>query len=176
MNLYLVNKIIQNVMDDHIDYETGEITEEGAEKLKKLGIEKELVIHEMLKAYKNAQLLIDGISMEVGRLIDRKSKLQKTQVSIVKQVRPMLTEGEKVVTPEYELKWTTSSPLVGLDTFDPELEYNNTEGDLITYVVKTIHEPTYAFDKNAIKQELKKEGSKLPLDVYINTTKNIKIQ
>ena len=176
MNLYVVNKVIQDIMDEHIDYETGEINSFGAEKLEKLGIEKELIIDEMIKAHKNQQILKDGIDTEMNRLKLRKDDLTKTQNAIVKQIRPFLEEGKRIETPEYVLKWTTSNKLAGMDGFDPELEFANPASDFAGFVTEKIPNPVYAFDMNLIKKELKVEGSKkLPLDVYINTTKNIKI-
>lgn len=175
MNLYVINKVIQDIMDEHIDYDTGEITPEGAEKLASLGVEKEMIIDELLKSYKNHQILIDGINAEINRLKERVAKLQSTQQSILKQVRPYLTEGEKRETAEYELKWTTSTTVDGLDVYDPELIFNDPDDPLFEYVVKKVPDPTYRFDKRAIQKELKKEGNNLPIDLYINQTKNPKI-
>lgn len=177
MNLYVVNKIIQDVMDEHIDYETGEINGFGAEKLEKLGLTKEVIIDEMIKAYKNQQILSDGIDAEINRLKLRKDDLKKTQGVILKQIRPNLEEGKKIETSEYVLKWTTSNKLAGLEKYDPALEFENKESEFAGFVIKKVPDPTYTFDMNAIKKALKSEATvnDVPVDVYINTTKNIKI-
>lgn len=176
MNLYLVNKIVQDILDQYMDYETGEITEEGAKKLDSLGIKKEEVIHEMIKAHKNLQMLIDGVEAEIKRLQDRKSTYEKSQGSIMKQVRPHLIAGEKIVTPEFELKWTTSTTVEGLDGYDPQLEFNSPDSLLRSFVVCKVPDPEYRFDKRAIQTELKNEKPNVPVDIYINQIKNPKIK
>lgn len=176
MNLYFIDKIIQDVMDQTIDYTTGEITEEGAKRLEALGLQKDQIIDNMIKAYKNQQMIVDGIDAEMKRLSERKAVLSKTKDSIMKQLSNYLTEGEKIVTPEYELKWTTSTKVDGLDGFDPELSFNDPLSDLKSFVIKKVPDPVYSFDKKAIMEELKKEKPKLPLDVFINKTKNPKIK
>ena len=174
-SLYGINLVIQNIMDQHIDYETGEINEAGAEKLEKLGLAKEDMIDEMIKAHKNQQVMMDGIDAEMNRLKLRKEDCKKTQESIIKTIRPELEEGKKIETPEYVLKWTTSNKIGGMEELDPELEFNNPESDLQKFVTEKIPDPTYAFNLNEIKAELKKEKPLLPLGVYLNKTRNIKI-
>jgi len=176
MNLYLVNKIVQDILDQYMDYETGEITEAGAKKLDELGIKKEEIIQEMIKAYKNFQMLIDGVDAEIARLQDRKATYEKSQNSIMKQVRPHLTAGEKIVTPEFELKWTTSTVVEGLDNYDPQLEFSSPDSLLRSFVTCNVPDPIYKFDKRAIQAELKKEKPDLPVDIYVNQTKNPKIK
>jgi len=176
MNLYLVNKIVQDILDQYMDYDTGEITEEGAKKLNDLGIKKEEVIHEMIKAYKNLQMLIDGVDAEITRLQDRKLTYEKSQNSIMKQVRPHLVAGEKIVTPEFELKWSTSTTVDGLDNYDPQLEFNSPDSLLRSFVTCKISDPEYKFDKRAIQAELKNPKPNLPLDIYVNQIKNPKIK
>ena len=176
MNLYFVNKLVQDVIDEYMDRETGEITEEGSKKLESLGLKKEEITHELILAWKNAQQIMDGIKAEQERLAERMAILTRTQNSVMKQLRPVLVEGEKVITPEYELKWTTSTKLDGLDNFDPELEFASKNSDLKKFVVKKVPDPVFSFDKNAIKAELKKEGCRLPTDIFVNQTKNPKIK
>lgn len=175
MNLYVVNLLVQQVLDECMDRETGEITEEGVKRLDSLGIKKEEVIDQLILAYKNQQMLIDGITAEIVNLEDRVKRLKKTQDSIMKQLRPVLTEGQKIETPQYLLKWTTSTKVDGLDMYDPELEFNNKESLLHTFVIKKIPDPEYSFDKKAIQAELKNARPNLPVDIYINQTKNPKI-
>lgn len=174
MNLYLVNKFLQDTLDQFMDYETGEISEEGAKKIEALGLKKEELIDEMIKVYKNNQMLVDGINAEMKRLQDRSAKLERSMNSIMKMLRPNLTEGEKIVTPEYELKWTTSTKLAGVDLLDPELTFHAKTDDLHKFVkAKT----TYSFDKAELKKALKEAGNKydLPFYIFIEQTKNPKI-
>lgn len=175
MNLYLLNKIIQDILDQFMDYETGEITEEGAKKLDELGLKKEELIDQMIKAYKNNQMLLDGIDAEIERLKDRSAKLQRSMNSMMRILRPNLTEGEKIVTPEYELKWTTSTKVDGLDNYDPVLEFNSKDSLLRSFITVNIPDPVYKFDKKAIQAELKKAKPNLPIDIFTNQTKNPKI-
>lgn len=173
-NLFYVNKLISDVVSEHVDAD-GVITEEGMKKLLQLDAEKDDIIDSIIKAHKNYTIMTDGIEAEITRLKLRKETYTKSKTSLMSALTPYLTEGEKIETPEYILKWTTSSPLVGLENFDAELEYHNDKGDLNTFVVKTSYEDTYQFDKALIKKELKKESNEIPMDVYINTTKNPKI-
>lgn len=175
MNLYFVNKLVQDVLDKYMDYETGEITEEGAKELDKLGVKKDELIKEYIKVWKNFQMLIDGTVAEIARLQDRVAHYTKSQDSIMKQIRPHLTQGEKIVTPEFELKWTTSTKVDGLDNYDPVLEFNSKDSLLRSFVTVNVPDPVYKFDKKAIQAELKKEKPDLPIDVFINQVKNPKI-
>ena len=167
-NLFYVNKQIADVISESVDAD-GVISEEGIERLNSLEQEKEEIVDSLIKSHKNQQVMIDGIDAEMTRLKLRKERYLSTQKSIITVIKPFLTEGEKIETAEYILKWTISSPLVGLENFDAELEYNNTEGDLITYVVKKEYQPTYTFDKALIKKALKTEATarNLPADIYI---------
>lgn len=175
MNLYYVNQLIADVLAEHVDFD-GVITPEGEKLLKELEISREDVVDSLIKEYKNKQVVIDGIAVEMTRLKLRKLQLESNQGSILKTVLPYLEEGKKVETSEYLLKWTTSSKLAGMESFDAELCYADDGSDLHDFVVKKTTEPTYAFDLMAIKKELKKTESKvIPMEIYVNSTKNLKI-
>lgn len=175
-NLFYVNKLIAEVIAEHVDAD-GVITEQGVIELEELELDKAEVIDSLIKTYKNQQVMIDGIDAEMTRLKLRKTVYQSVQGSVLKTILPYLTEGEKIETAEYILKWTTSSPLDGLENYDPELCFANKEDLLSTFVVKKVTPDTFQFDKASIKKALKTdEGSKLlPVDIYVNTTKNLKI-
>ncbi len=176
LTTFYVNKLISDVIAEHVDSD-GVITEEGMEKLASLEGKKEDIVDGLIMAYKNDQIMIDGIDTEITRLRIRKEQYLKAQQSKVKAIIPNVTEGEKIETAEYILKWTTSSPLVGLENFDPELCFANKEDDLHEYVTKFVPDPTYKFDKNAIKKMIKKAGNEkdFPMEIYIDTIKNLKI-
>ena len=176
-NLFYVNKLVSEVISEHVDAD-GVITDEGIKKLEGLEVQKDEIIDNMIKSHKNQQIMIDGIASELVRLKLRQDTYRQTQISILKTVRPYLTEGEKIETAEYILKWTTSSPLEGLDGYDAELSFANKDDSLSQYVVRKITPDSYSFDKVEIKKALKdREGRarELPIGVYINTTKNPKI-
>lgn len=175
-NLFYVNKLIADVIAEHVDAD-GVITDEGMDRLNALGQDKEAIIDDLIKSHKNQQVMVDGIDAEITRLKLRKAVYQSTQGSIVKAIRPFVTEGEKIETAEYILKWTTSSPLVGLEDFDAELVYTNEDHELYSYVVKKVTADTFQFDKAGIKKALKTEATarELPFNVYVETTKNLKI-
>ena len=175
-NLFYVNKLIGEVVAEHVDTD-GVITDEGMDRLNSLSMEKEEIIDSLIKSHKNQQVMIDGIDAEMTRLKLRKDQYQKTQQSLQTAIRPHVTEGEKIETAEYILKWTTSSPLVGLENFDAELCFANKEDDLHEYVTKFVPDPTYKFDKNAIKKMIKKAGNEkdFPMEIYIDSIKNLKI-
>lgn len=178
-NLYYVNNLIAQVIATQVD-EDGVITDAGMEQMNALGLEREEIIDGLIKEHKNQQTMVDGIDAEITRLKLRKEVYQNKQTSIMTALRPYLLEGEKIETSEYILKWTTSSPLLGLDNFDAELCFSNEEDPLNSYVTEKIVAPTYSFDMNAIKKAVKEEGKSdspnvLPMEVYINTTKNPKI-
>jgi hypothetical protein len=175
-NLFYVNKLISDIIAEHVDAD-GVITEEGMKKLLQLDAEKNDIIDNIIKAHKNYTIMNDGIDAEINRLKLRKETYSKSQASLMTALTPYLTEGDKIETPEYILKWTTSSPLVGLDGFDAELEFADEDSQLYKFVKEKVVEPTYSFDMPAIKKALKNESTakELPAELYINTTKNPKI-
>lgn len=175
-NLFYVNKLIADVISEHVDSD-GVLSIEGENKLNALELNKSDLIDDLILSHKNQQVMIDGIDAEMTRLKLRKDQYTNTQQSLMKAMTPYLIEGEKIETAEYILKWTTSSPLVGLESFDPELVYTNEDHELYKFVVKKVTPDTYQFDKAEIKKALKTEETarELPFDVYIETTKNPKI-
>jgi hypothetical protein len=175
-NLFYVDKLIKDVISEHVDAD-GVITDEGMKALFELEGDRDNVIDGMIKSHKNEQVLVDGIDAEITRLKLRKEYYKNKQSSIMTAIRPYLTEGEKIETAEYILKWTTSSPLVGLENFDAELCFANKKDDLHEYVIKKVTPATYKFDMNAIKKMIKKAGNEkdFPMEIYIDTIKNPKI-
>ena len=175
-NLFYVNKLIGDVIAEYVDAD-GVITDEGMDRLNELGEDKDAIIDDLIKSHKNQQVMIDGIDAEIIRLQLRKDVYVKTQRSILKAIRPHLTEGEKIETAEYILKWTTSSPLEGLEEFDAEFAFNDENDILNKFAVKKVTADTFQFDKAMIKKALKTESTarELPTELYINTTKNPKI-
>lgn len=174
MNLYQINSQLNRILIDHMD-EYGVLTDEGAKLIEELNISKDEVIDELAKEVKNYQGHIDAIEGELERLQTRKKQYEKTQQSLVNLIGKHVTVGEKRVRPEYQFQWTTSSPLKGLEDYDAELIYN-TDGGLKKFVKVVESKPVYSFDKNAIKEALKANDDDVPVTVYIDKIKNLKIK
>lgn len=174
MNIYQINYLVYKVLQEHMD-DDGVISEEGSNQLNDLALSKDAVIDELAKEVKNHQAVIDGIDKELQRLEIRKKQAEKAQQTLINIITKNVTVGDKRVRPEFAFQWTTSSPLKGLETYDPELIANSS--DPLKKFVKVVEsKPIYSFDKMAIKEALKNNDDAVPVTVYVDKIKNLKIK
>lgn len=174
MNLYQINYLVYKILQEHMD-DDGVISEEGSKQLDELALSKDTVIDELAKEVKNHQAIIDGIDKELQRLEIRKKQTEKHQQTLINIIAKNVTTGEKRVRPEFAFQWTTSSPLKGLDDYDPELAYTS-NGEMKKFVRVKESKVTYEFDKIAIKEALKENDDAVPVTVYVDKIKNLKIK
>lgn len=174
MNIYQINYLVYKVLQEHMD-DDGVISEEGSNQLNDLALSKDAVIDELAKEVKNHQAVIDGIEKELQRLEIRKKQAEKAQQTLINIIAKNVTVGDKRVRPEFAFQWTTSSPLKGLETYDPELVYNSND-ELKKFVRVVESKPVYSFDKMAIKEALKNNDDAVPVTVYVDKIKNLKIK
>lgn len=174
MNLYQINYLVSKILQEHMD-DDGVLSEEGSNQLNDLVRNKDVVIDELAKEVKNHQAVIDGIDKELQRLEIRKKQSEKAQQTLINLIARNVPVGEKRVKPEYAFQWTTSSPLKGLETYDPELVVKS--DDPLKKFVKVVEsKPVYSFDKMAIKEALKTNDDAVPVTVYVDKIKNLKIK
>ena len=169
-DIYEVNEKIEQLLDDYMDYETGELSPEISDQLESLGLEKEDLVSGLALAVKNNQLLIDGITAEIKRLQSRKTAKERGIYWLTKKVRDNIREGERIETPEFNIKWTTSS-VVDIDEFSRNPEQDYKDSRFMSFIKKTV---TYSYIKSDISKFLKVDGAKLE-GMKINKTKNLKI-
>jgi len=81
-NLYEINSEIDRLIDEAIDEETGEISEENFDKLTALELRKEELVKHIALKYKGIVAFTNAIADEIKRLQADKKRLEKLQERI----------------------------------------------------------------------------------------------
>ena len=178
-DIYEVNEKIAYIMENDLDFETGELNPEVAEQIAALGLEREDLIDNLALTVKNNLILKDGIDAEIKRLLSRKRMLDNSTNFLTNVVRQNITEGEKIKTAQYEIKWTSSTKLYYDDILADPKEFAGGEFDHL------IREKTiYEWDKRVItdlikgneKAKTQKDVVAIPDTFELQRTKNLKIK
>lgn len=169
--LFKISEEIEKLIEENLDIETGEISEEASKALEALQVDRLKVIENMALYIKNKQAELSALEAHKETLEQRIAQRKRSIDWLTRFLKRSVTEGEKFSTPEVELKWTTSNRL--------EID------DIVCQPDKFLKDKTWKKFLNIkttvewAKKELSdylKEGNQLPVGMNYITTKNLKVK
>lgn len=152
MNLYEINRQIEEICETAIDPETGEVAEDAIEALNALAIERDTKIENVALWHKNVLAESKAIADEIKALQERKKSLEK-KLEWQERYLEWALQGQKFETAKVQISYRKSQAVEIDDLGKFILRYMD-KPDLVT--VKT----DYAPNKSSIKAMLK-EGQEI---------------
>ena len=150
MKLYELNNEIEQLIDESVDHETGEIKDVG-EALEKLQMDKLDKVSNVVLAIKNEDAFINSIDAEIETLTEKKRIIQSKTKWLMQYLQRNLTPGEKIEYPKFTISWRPSSSIQISDLVILEDLYEKDS----RFVTKKI---VYSADKIAAKKIYKETG------------------
>jgi len=166
--IYSINNNFVRTITEHMNEETGEVSNDVLEELNKLEIKKEeltdciALSHFDYVALEKA-IKEDPIVQEAKRRLELASRYSKTAESLKILLAKVVPEGEKFSTPYYSISWRKSTAV--------ELDEDVSLDELPDYCVRIKKE----LDKTEIKNR-NKNGEPLPKGVTVVTKNNIQLK
>jgi hypothetical protein len=112
VNLFQVNQSIQNILDDHLDTETGEISDEGIEFLLLIEGARDKLALELAAEVNNHVTAAAGIKESVKRLKARQDQHTGRVASITKLLNKFVPEGTVLESSEAKIHWRKSTGVI----------------------------------------------------------------
>lgn len=163
LQLYYINKDIEDILFNSVDEETGEILPEAFEKIEALELKKEDLIHNVGLANVQAKMNESAVSEEIKRLQAIKKSLTSRKEAAKRFLEKHLEPGTKFEFDNLKISWRKSQEVV-LD----ELTEVDDLPDEFVRVKKEV-------DKTAIKNSYKATNT-LPEGVKVIDKQNIQIK
>jgi len=168
MKLYEYKNEIKKLIDESVDPETGELSQEASEQLDLLYSNKLEKISDVVFFIKNEQSFVDAIDVEVKKLNDKK-KFVINRVNFLKDyIKRNINEGEKIDQPSFTISWRKSES-VEVDIIMDLEELHKTSPEIIKQNI------SYSVDKVKAKEIFKKTGI-LPEGISIVQKNNLQIK
>jgi len=152
MTLYEINQEIESVLENAIDLETGEISEEALQKINELQIAKDAKVENVALWHKNLIAESKAIADEIKALQDRKKSIEK-KLEWQERYLEWALQGQKFETAKVQISYRKSQAVEIDDLGQFILRYMD-KPELVT--VRT----DYAPNKTGIKKMLK-EGQEI---------------
>lgn len=108
MNLYEINREIEEVLENSIDMETGEISEEAIQRLNELQMEKDQKVENVALWHKNLMAESKAIADEIMVLQARKRSLDK-RMEWQKKYLQFALDGHKYESPKVAISYRKST-------------------------------------------------------------------
>ncbi len=146
-SIYEINKEIESVLENAIDLETGEITEEAIQRLNELQLAKDTKVENVALWHKNLIAESKAIADEIKALQDRKKSIEK-KLEWQERYLEWALNGQKYESPKVAITYrkSTAVEIPDMDEFIRDYKGNP---DLVTIKVD------YAPNKTNIKALLK---------------------
>ena len=154
MTLWKIDQDIQKIMDEAVDPETGEISEEVLEQLEDLQIARDAKLENVALAYKNYKSFAEQIKAE-KQALEKRQKQAERQAEWLKDYMARSLKGEEFKTPSVAVSYRQSSTIEVYDMGalpDEYLKYKDPE-----------------VDKTKIRAAIK-DGVEVPGAVMVNHT------
>lgn len=158
--LYQINSELNAILDNEeaIDFETGEIKPEAAERIKALELKREDLIHFVGLSYFTFKAKKEAVDLEVKRLTEIKRSIARKEELAKKILSKNVFLGEEFDFQNLIIKWKKNPPSVEVDPDLDLLQLANEKPELVKV--------EYSLDKIRIK-EMAKEGLPLPEGIRI---------
>ena len=167
MKLYELNNEIEQLIDESVDHETGEI-KDISEALEKLQMEKLDKVSNVVLAIKNESSFINAIDAEIETLTEKKRSIQNKTKWLKEYLARNLEVGKKIETPNFTISWRKSDSIEISDLVILEDLYEKDP----RFVTKKI---VYSPDKIAAKK-IYKETLVLPEGFSFIEKQNLQIK
>lgn len=165
MNLYEINREIEEVLENSIDTETGEISDEAIQRLNELQLEKDAKVENVALWHKNLLAESKAIADEIKALQERKKALERKMEWQEKYLEFALG-GSKFETPRVMVGYRKSTAVEIADM--AKFIEDHKDSELVTTKID------YAPNKTQIKALLK-EGQEVDGAVLVERN-NIQIK
>jgi len=152
MTLYEINQEIESVLENAIDLETGEISEEALQKINELQIAKDAKVENVALWHKNLIAESKAIADEIKALQERKKSIEK-KLEWQERYLELALQGQKFETAKVQISYRKSQA-VEIDDLDKFIVGYKDNPDLVTVKID------YAPNKTEIKKMLK-EGQEI---------------
>lgn len=152
MKLYEINREIEEILENAIDLETGEISEEAIQRLKELQLEKDAKVENVALWHKNLLAESKAIADEIKSLQDRKRSLER-KMAWQENYLQFALDGKKYESPRVAITYRKSTA-VEIADMDKFIVNHREDPDMVTTKVE------YAPNKSKIK-EILKSGSEI---------------
>ncbi len=153
LQLYEINKEIQEIIETCVDEETGEISQEAEERFSKLQLKREDIIHSVGLSYFQNQAKSEAVMNEIRRLQAIKKQFDSKQNTCERLIKKTVKLGEEFKFENLQIKWKKNPPKVVTDDL---LDLNEVQSSFPELV-----KVEYSLDKNLVKQYAK-DGKPLP--------------
>lgn len=166
--LYNINSLIRNFIEDSFDKNGEAIDNIAWEELEKLEMSKNELVRNLILLYKEKTALYNGIKTAEEEIAKRTGYLKHQLEKVKEIIKRNVEEGEKLITPDYEISWRESKSLV----YDPTMnlaEVHESDPFLVT------KEIVYKVDKTYGKNVYKKTKI-LPEGFTVEVKNNIQIK
>lgn len=152
MNLYEINREIEEILENSIDMETGEISEDAISRLNELQLAKDQKVENVALWYKNLMAESKAIADEIMVLQARKKSLDK-RMEWQKEYLQFALDGNKYESPKVAITYRKSQS-VEISDMDSFIEGYKDNPELVNVKVE------WSANKTNIKKMLK-EGQEI---------------
>jgi hypothetical protein len=115
LNLFQVDSDIRQVIDEHVDFETGELSEAGFALLAALEEDRDTLSLNLAAEFNNHEIEVAGIKEAQKRLKARRDHHQARQNALMKLLNKFVPEGKKLESSEAKIAWRKSTATVVTD-------------------------------------------------------------
>lgn len=130
MNIYEIDKEIESIYENAVDFDTGEISPDVIERLDALSMEREAKVENVALWHKNTLAESKAIAEEIKALQDRKSKLD-AKADWQKRYLIYALHGERFETPKVSISYRKSET-VEFDDIEAFCRMNQAFPELVT--------------------------------------------
>jgi len=153
MKFYEIDSSIDDILENEVDKETGELTKEGFLALELLEGEKKKKFLGLVYAYRNYKATSEAVKAEIDRLNIQKKRADKKMESIKTFLDGNVPKGETMADEIVKIGWRKSSAVV------VECEVEDLPGQYIN--VKTDIKPDLTSIKEALSDGTEIEGCRI---------------
>lgn len=152
MKLYEINREIEDILENSIDMETGEISEDAIERLNALQMERDAKVENIALWHKDLMAEAKAISDEIKALQERKKSLEK-KMDWQESYLTFALDGQKYESPKVAITYRKSQAVEIYD-MDRFIEDHKDDPDVVNVKVE------WSANKTNIKKMLK-EGQEI---------------
>ena len=157
MNLYEINREIEDILECSIDMETGEISDEAIERLNELQLERDAKVENVALWHKNLMAESKAIADEIKALQERKKALDR-KMEWQENYLNYALDGHKFESPKVMVSYRRSTA-VEIDDVEKFIEENKFNTVLVNEKVEWT--PNKTAIKNLLKEGKEVNGARL---------------
>ncbi len=110
-HLYEMDRMIRELVEEHVNEDTGEISDDIAKALESMEMEREVLIEGIALQIREMKAEAAAVKIEYQKMHDRSKSIENRADSLKERLATFVGVGNKIKTARVSIHWTTSSSL-----------------------------------------------------------------